>query len=128
AKAKQHHGSSVLEMRAITEIRVDGFKSISDEQRIEVRPLTILAGPNSSGKSSMMQPLLLLKQTLEASYDAGPLRLLGPNVKFTSADQLLSRIGRGRSLDTFQVGMRLSTGERFRTSFRKEHKMGFRIE
>src|SRR5437762_4294749 len=95
------------EPAAIAEIQVAGFKSISDEQSIEVRPLTILAGANSSGKSSMMQPLLLLKQTLEAGYDPGPLRLLGPNVKFTSAEQLLSRTGRGRSTDVFQVGLRL---------------------
>jgi hypothetical protein len=113
---------------AISEIQVASFKSISNEQKIEIRPLTILAGANSSGKSSMMQPLLLLKQTLEAPYDPGPLLLNGPNVKFTSAEQLLSRIGKGQSLDNFQVGMRLSTGDGFVTSFRKEHKMGFRIE
>ena len=46
----------------ITKITVGGFKSIAQEQTIEIRPLTILAGANSSGKSSMMQPLLLLKQ------------------------------------------------------------------
>src|SRR5438034_3765546 len=99
------------EPAAIAEIQVAGFKSISDEQSIEIGPLTILAGANSSGKSSMMQPLLLLKQTLEAAYDAGPLRLDGPNVKFTQADQLLSRIGRGPSLASFHVGMRLNTGD-----------------
>src|SRR5262249_14676481 len=73
----------------IVQIGVAGFKSLSEEQSVEVRPLTILAGANSSGKSSMMQPLLLLKQTLEASYNPGTLLLNGPNVKFTSADQLL---------------------------------------
>jgi hypothetical protein len=76
---------------AITEVTVAGFKSINDEQSIEVRPLTILAGVNSSGKLSMMQPLLLLKQTLEAPYDAGPLQLNGPIARFTSVDQILSR-------------------------------------
>ena len=70
---------------AITSLSVAGFKSVIDEQTIEIRPLTLLAGANSSGKSSMMQPLLLLKQTLEAPYDPGPLLLNGPNVKFTSA-------------------------------------------
>ena len=72
---------------AITTLSVAGFKSISDEQTIEIRPLTLLAGANSSGKSSMMQPLLLLKQTLEAPYDPGPLLLNGPNAKFTSVSQ-----------------------------------------
>jgi hypothetical protein len=70
---------------------VGGFKSIGDPQTIEIRPLTLLAGANSSGKSSMLQPLLLLKQTLESSFDPGALRLDGPNVGFTSGRQLLSR-------------------------------------
>jgi hypothetical protein len=113
---------------AITQIRVAGFKSISDEQSIEIRPLTILAGVNSSGKSSMMQPLLLLKQTLEAPYDAGPILMNGPNVKFTSADELLSRLGKRHSSAIFYVGVGLNTGDRFQTSFRKEHQMGFRID
>ena len=50
----------------ITKIAVKGFKSIAEECEIDIRPLTILAGANSSGKSSIMQPLLMLKQTLEA--------------------------------------------------------------
>ena len=76
--------------KGITEIAVQGFKSLYDEQRIKVRPLTILAGANNSGKSSIMQPLLMLKQTLDATYDPGPLKLDGPNVHFTSIEQFLS--------------------------------------
>jgi hypothetical protein len=128
AKAVNTRGSRVVEPWAIAEIKVAGFKSISEEQSIEIRPLTILAGANSSGKSSIMQPALLLKQTLEASYDPGPLLLHGPNVKFTSADQLLSRIGKRHSSDIFHVGIRVNTGESLQISFRKEHKVGFRIE
>jgi hypothetical protein len=128
AKGTKKQRPMVPEPVAIAEIQVAGFKSISDEQSIEIRPLTILGGANSSGKSSMMQPVLLLKQTLEASYDLGPLLLHGPNVKFTSTDQLLSRIGKRHSSDIFQVGLRLATGDGFQTVFRKEHKVGFRIE
>src|SRR5579864_5566148 len=75
----------------ITRITIEGYKSIVKEQSIDIAPLTILAGANSSGKSSMIQPLLLLKQTLEAPFDPGPLRIDGPNLKFTSTDQFLSR-------------------------------------
>src|SRR5438874_13177567 len=107
----QRKPQSVQNQEGITRIAVCGYKSISEEQSIEIRPLTILAGANSSGKSSIMQPLLLLKQTLEAPYDAGPILLSGPNVKFTLAEQLLSRIGKRHSSDIFQVGMRLSTGD-----------------
>ena len=70
-------------VQGITRITVSGSKSLRDESSIEVRPLTILAGANSSGKSSIMQPLLLMKQTLESSYDPGALRLDGSNVEFT---------------------------------------------
>ncbi|MCD4786056.1 MAG: AAA family ATPase [Candidatus Eremiobacteraeota bacterium] len=70
-------------------LSVCGFKSIADKQTIEIRPLTILAGANSSGKSSIMQPLLLMKQTLEAQYDPGVFLLDGPNVHFSLGDQLL---------------------------------------
>jgi hypothetical protein len=89
-------------VEGISSLSVSGFKSIDKEQTLEIRPLTLLAGANSSGKSSMMQPLLLLKQTVEATYDPGPLLLDGPNVKFTSSDQLLSRTTRSNE---FNVGI-----------------------
>src|ERR1700730_6468962 len=76
----------------ITRIAVEGFKSIANRQEIEIAPLTILAGANSSGKSSIMQPLLMLKQTLEATTGPGPLGIGGPKVKFTSSGQCFSRI------------------------------------
>jgi predicted ATPase len=103
----------------ITRISVAGFKSIAEEQSIEVRPLTILAGANSSGKSSIMQPLLLLKQTLEAPYDPGALRLDGPNVRFTSADQFLSHTGRDKHVDVFSVGVEVRDEGSLTTYFRK---------
>ena len=45
-------------------IKVTNFKSIQDSGTFELRPLTVLAGINSSGKSSLLQALLLLKQTM----------------------------------------------------------------
>ena len=87
----------------ITKIAVKGFKSIAEECEIDIRPLTILAGANSSGKSSIMQPLLMLKQTLEAPYDPGPLKIDGPNARFTEAAQFLSMLPREKRTDRFQV-------------------------
>lgn len=58
-----------------------------------------------------MQPLLLLKQTLEAPYDPGPLLLDGPNVQITSADQVLTKTVGQESAARFSVGLEL--GERF---------------
>lgn len=112
----------------ITRITVGGFKSIVEEQSIEVRPLTILAGANSSGKSSIMQPLLLLKQTLEAPYDPGALLLNGPNVKFTLVDQLLSRGSDGKVSDTFHARLGVGTDVAVKTTFGKGKNKGFEVE
>ena len=90
-------------VEGITKIAVSGFKSLAKECTIDIRPLTILAGANSSGKSSIMQPLLMLKQTLEATYDPGPLLLEGPNAQFTSAEQFLSALSNGKRTDRFQI-------------------------
>ena len=49
------------------QLTVSGFKSISRVERFSFRKLTLLAGVNSSGKSSLIQALLLLKQTFESN-------------------------------------------------------------
>ncbi len=69
-------------------VQIHGFKSFRDASQADFRPLTILAGANSSGKSSLMQPLLLLKQTFDAPYDPGPVMLDGPNIAFSDVQQL----------------------------------------
>lgn len=103
----------------ITKIAVKGFKSIAEERGIDIRPLTILAGANSSGKSSIMQPLLMLKQTLEAPYDPGPLLIDGPNVQFTQAEQFLSASADRETADHFQVQIEIVGNNSVKTTFRK---------
>lgn len=111
----------------IREIFVKGFKSLAKPVAIKIRPLTILAGANSSGKSSAMQPLLLLKQTLEASYDPGPLLLDGPHVRFTSAEQLLSRVAGQRTEREFEVGIALDhRSDHLKLVFRQDQE-GFEL-
>lgn len=102
----------------ITRITIEGYKSIVKEQSIEIAPLTILAGANSSGKSSMIQPLLLLKQTLEAPYDPGPLLINGPILKFTSSDQFMSgKAGKARAL---RISIDFGANGRWKMKFEKE--------
>jgi len=45
-------------------IRWKNFRGFSDSEWILLKPLTILLGANGSGKSSLIEPLLLLKQSL----------------------------------------------------------------
>jgi hypothetical protein len=111
------------QLQAISRITVAGFKSIRDEQSVEVRPLTILAGANSSGKSSIMQPLLLMKQTLEAPYDPGALLLNGPNVRFTRTNQFLSRTDERPRCKSFNVGLKFEHTSEVVVHFDKKNRV-----
>ncbi|MCA9546816.1 MAG: AAA family ATPase [Myxococcales bacterium] len=75
--------------KTLQRLTVEGLKSIRDSISLEIRPLTVLCGTNSSGKTSALQALLLLKQTAESTYDGGPLLLSGDQVYFTETRQLL---------------------------------------
>lgn len=112
--------------QGITGIAVRGYKSLYEECRLEIRPLTILAGANSSGKSSIMQPLLMLKQTLEATYDPGALLLDGPNVRFTYAKQLLSQLSSASYTDSFTL--KIDIGSNYiKNTFKKTPKKGIEL-
>ena len=53
----------------ITELRAQNFKSWQDTGKLQFAPLTGLFGANSSGKTSILQVLLMLKQTAEQPSD-----------------------------------------------------------
>lgn len=114
-------------IQGITRISVYGYKSLYEECSIEVRPLTILAGANSSGKSSIMQPLLLLKQTLEATYDPGALLIDGPYVKFTSIKQLLSHLSVNKSSDRFAIEIHLDDNQSLKNTFQSKEGTGLEL-
>ena len=59
--ARRVHGASAL----LTELRFSNFKSWADDHSVDFGRITGLFGPNSSGKSAILQTLLLLKQTAE---------------------------------------------------------------
>lgn len=52
-------------------IKLKNYKSFKDETTIEIKPLTILCGVNSSGKSSIMKSLLMLKQSFQNHNSRG---------------------------------------------------------
>ncbi len=49
----------------ITEIRLKNFKIFKEETIFPTNRLTLLTGVNGAGKSSMLQPLLLMRQSIE---------------------------------------------------------------
>ena len=53
----------------ITELSVQNFKSWKNTGKLQIAPLTGFFGANSSGKTSILQTLLMLKQTVERPPD-----------------------------------------------------------
>ena len=52
----------------LTRLRLENFKSWKDTGDIALKPITGFFGPNSSGKTSLFQALLLMKQSAELLY------------------------------------------------------------
>ncbi len=48
----------------LTRLQIYNFKSLRETQKLDLKPITFLVGPNSSGKSSFFQSILLLRQTI----------------------------------------------------------------
>jgi len=65
----------------IKSFEVWNFKSIEYSGKIKFPKIAILIGHNSSGKSSIVQALLLMKQTFEAEEPSIPLVLNGPHIQ-----------------------------------------------
>ena len=64
-------------------LRIRNLRSLEDTGEIELRPLTLLVGKNSSGKSTLLRVLPLLRQSIEVDT-AGPLLWFGRYVDFGS--------------------------------------------
>ena len=55
----------------IRSLALRNFKGFSDEVRIELRPITLLFGANSAGKSSVLQALQYVREILERHRPQG---------------------------------------------------------
>lgn len=49
----------------ITGLQIGNFKAFSDTQHVPIRPITLIFGPNSSGKSSLIHSLILAHHAME---------------------------------------------------------------
>lgn len=72
----------------IREILISGFKCLLDA-RVSLRPITVLAGGNASGKSSLIQALLLLRQSTNDAGVISALRLSGDLYEAGTPDDIL---------------------------------------
>lgn len=76
---------------------VSGYRGYSEEQRLELRPLTVLFGRNNSGKSALLRALPLLSASIRGRGSQA-LDMSGPVARGASFDEMGSR-GLDRSED-----------------------------
>jgi len=107
-------------------LSVEGYKSIASKQELDFDGLTILSGANSSGKSSFMQPFLILKQTIENHYDSGALILYGENAKLTDSAQIISKVP-GYNKKSFSVSM-INENHNCTASYKYKRGVGVQVD
>ncbi|QQU04753.1 AAA family ATPase [Myroides odoratus] len=74
----------------ITKWTIKNFKSVSKKTELKFEPLTIFAGANSSGKSTIIQSLLLTTQTIQNPVTSRSVILNGHISKFGNFNDILS--------------------------------------
>ena len=92
----------------LVELRVRNVKGFRDQQSLRITPISLMFGANSAGKSTLIQTLVMLKQTLTAprSETRDSLELRGPEVDLGGYKTLIS----DHAVDSdLHIGLTLST-------------------
>jgi hypothetical protein len=99
----------------LTGIRVGNFKAFADTQRVPIRPVTLVYGANSSGKSSVLHSLIFARHAEETGeLDVHRTGIGGESVdlggfsQFVHRRDLSRRIEWGADLDTASFTGRLA--------------------
>jgi len=71
-------------MSFLRSLRLEKFRTFKEETQFEFAPLTIITGPNSSGKSSVLKALLLLQESIR--------RTGMETARSTISDDILARL------------------------------------
>lgn len=77
----------------IQTLRLHNYKIFEDTPEIELGKMTLLTGTNGRGKSSFIQPLILLAQSMNESEDKSPLNLIpsGSMLELGEFEDILNR-------------------------------------
>lgn len=72
-------------------ITLENYKSYNNEVSIDIKPLTILCGVNSCGKSSIIKSLLMMKQSYENNRANGEITYVGDYIDNGSYKSLANK-------------------------------------
>ncbi|MBY5741252.1 ATP-binding protein, partial [Rhizobium leguminosarum] len=87
---------------------IRNFKAFTDLRPIEFSMVNVLAGANSSGKSTLIQSILLLKQTLQYGAEDRPISLNGPLLRMGSFNDVRNF---STEAETLQIGLDLEIND-----------------
>jgi predicted ATPase len=77
---------------------IENFKPIVNSGELKLAPVTVLAGRNSSGKSSLLQSILMIAQTLSNQLPERALLPNGPLVQLGTFEDILSTLSGSRNI------------------------------
>lgn len=80
-------------------IGINNFKGFSQPQKIRLAPVTLIYGPNSSGKSSIIQALMLLKQSITRPSEKGGLVSTGEYIDLGTFSSMMNNHNTGNDLE-----------------------------
>jgi AAA15 family ATPase/GTPase len=75
----------------IHSIEIKNFKAFSETEKIKMAPITLIYGPNSSGKSSIIHSIMLMKQSISTPSPIGGLVSNGLNVDLGDYSSMVHR-------------------------------------
>ena len=97
-------------------IEIENFKSYVEKQFIHISDLSVLLGANSSGKSTALQALLTMKQTIECNSPDEELLLSGKYVALGDFDDVIS----DSKTDCFSLAVVLEENEKSENSIEND--------
>jgi len=78
--------------------KLNNFKSLDFDRGLKVNSLNLLCGSNSSGKSSLIQSILMISQTFSTRLSRGSISLNGHLVKLGGFEDVKSNFGSSESI------------------------------
>ena len=117
----------------LKKLHIKNFKCLRDTGELEIRPLTFLVGPNSSGKSSVLQILLLLRQTVDSTGLRTPLATsngwiqMGAYPEFIFKNQTQRNLEIDLEISNLFIPIRIPTESKKKYMIRKVGKLFLRV-
>lgn len=107
-------------------LEMKNFKIFKTTGKIQTAPITLLSGQNSSGKSSLLQSILAIKQTIESPYTDEPLILNGAYVSLGEFEDILNC--HAEEKETLDFGFKFDYENRNRSELEYENSKEIELE